>query len=674
MFDEKFWTEISSSLPSFEQKLIMAAGLLFVIALLLTATIVRRRFKRMHPVNDDHQSEYKRWQLLVEKSFKVVGKLSYILLLLLLILTAMFIALSLLLARPYGKLVNAQEDGRIMSTGEKIEVLFDIPVPVDRVVPSISPEVKGEWKFEDELFPGYARKAVFYPEESFYPGDKIVVYLTGLKRIASGGDQHEQSIETFAPKPPEVEETSPSDMSENVPVDTSYLVEFESVVGDFVIFDFDIVPPVQFNTRVEGVDELIIDFESELAQDAEYNIKLYRSLRSYQVSTDETVKQGDRELIWEGAFFTVRAPAIEEVSHSGDLTRPDLPLLISFTEEMDQSTIEDSIVIEPATEGELSWEDGNTLVFTPDGGFEKDTSYQIRLPAGIKTKYGGKTDEEILLKFSTLGKVIVESFSPANGSTGVDPTVMNIAIKFNQEVDRGSAESKVHISPDPGGGRSWDGNTLRISTAGKLAYDTRYTVTVSPGVVSKYGIDSVDKFTYVFTTRVRTFILSIPRYYQQETFTCNIAAARMALAYRGVHVTESQIKSAIGTGGNPNSNWVEGYGVHADPLATYIRRHRSATVHRGWSASALAKEIESGNPVILYWYNRRSQPKGAFILDSGATGYKGMHSEVVVGFTGSSDNPRSFIVNDPWRGRLTYSRSLFDSTWSYMNRTAIVVY
>ena len=48
--------------------------------------------------------------------------------------------------------------------------------------------------------------------------------------------------------------------------------------------------------------------------------------------------------------------------------------------------------------------------------------------------------------------------------------------------------------------------------------------------------------------------------------------------------------------------------------------------------------------------------------------------KIVRGFVGDSSNPTSLLTNDPWRGRLTYSRALFTSTWSYLGYTAIVVY
>jgi uncharacterized protein YvpB len=50
----------------------------------------------------------------------------------------------------------------------------------------------------------------------------------------------------------------------------------------------------------------------------------------------------------------------------------------------------------------------------------------------------------------------------------------------------------------------------------------------------------------------------------------------------------------------------------------------------------------------------------------------GMHSEVVVGFIGSSDNPTHIITNDPWRGRRTVTVAQFNAVWGYFNYTAIV--
>lgn len=149
----------------------------------------------------------------------------------------------------------------------------------------------------------------------------------------------------------------------------------------------------------------------------------------------------------------------------------------------------------------------------------------------------------------------------------------------------------------------------------------------------------------------------------------------LALAYRGVNISTNSAKASIGVGEDPNVNWVDGYGVHIGPLSGYIRGFRSAVVKSGWSVSGLASEIMAGNPSIVYVYNGSSKPYGAYELDPGGyTAYMGMHSEVVIGFTGSVENPTSIITNDPWKGKRKLSVNTFNGLWNYMGRLAVVVY
>ena len=148
----------------------------------------------------------------------------------------------------------------------------------------------------------------------------------------------------------------------------------------------------------------------------------------------------------------------------------------------------------------------------------------------------------------------------------------------------------------------------------------------------------------------------------------------MALAYRGVILSENAIQSAVGTGTDPNANWVPGYGVHIDPIANYISKYRNVSVKHNWNVTDMLKEVTNGNPVMIWEYNRYSQPYGSFTFSNGVTGYTGMHSEIVRGYIGDINNPTHILTNDPWRGRLTYDIATFNSVWSYLNNTALVVY
>ena len=57
----------------------------------------------------------------------------------------------------------------------------------------------------------------FHPAQSFYPEEKIVIYFVGLTRLFPGGEEHEQSLEFFGPKIPQITSISPENGEEHVP-------------------------------------------------------------------------------------------------------------------------------------------------------------------------------------------------------------------------------------------------------------------------------------------------------------------------------------------------------------------------------------------------------------------------------------------------------------------------
>lgn len=566
--------------------------------------------------------------------------------------------------------------GGYMNSGEQVvEIEFDLPFDEDNIKFNVSPDVEGEWVFEDAstLLP-FKRKAKFYIKESFFPGSEVVIYVTGLRQWWSSGQDHEHAVEFHSPKIPNIVSVIPGNLSENIPVDSEVLVEYDSPVGEFVDMKIEIDPVVDFDLEENGGNSYALKFDESLGQDQEYNVDIYRTLRSYDVESGEDIKTGDTENIKTVIFKTVTTPLVGSYSPKGSSVLADSVIKVVFDQSMDHDSVESHFSIEPSVEGEITWEDEKIFILTPKNPLKKETKFEVLFEKGILSEYSGVTEEDISIKFETIGRAAVSSISPVSGSYGMDPKSTNVVVAFNQNVDHVSAQQHFSISPAVAGSFAWDGNSLIYYTAGKINYSTRYTVSVSAGVKTIDGLDSTENFSYYFVTRDNIFTLSVPWYKQQESFTCNIAATKMALAYRGVYVSESQIKSAIGTGGDPNVNWVPDYGVHWGPIASYIGNYRSVSVKSGWNVAALAKEVEKGNPVIVWWYNRYSQPAGSFTLESGATGYTGMHSEVVRGFIGDSSNPTSLMTNDPWRGQLTYGQSSFVSTWGYLGYTAIVVY
>jgi uncharacterized protein YvpB len=167
----------------------------------------------------------------------------------------------------------------------------------------------------------------------------------------------------------------------------------------------------------------------------------------------------------------------------------------------------------------------------------------------------------------------------------------------------------------------------------------------------------------------------------------------MALAYKGVSVSELSLMNLVGYDptphvgniwGDPYNAFVgslsgrqntTGYGVYWDPIARAAQNYRSAQAFTGWSASQLASTIANGNPVVMWgvypggyfdpWYT----PDGKYI-----PAWKGEHVRTVIGFYGPASNPTKFIINDPISGQLTWSTSQFLSNWAAFGNAGVVVY
>lgn len=562
----------------------------------------------------------------------------------------------------------------LVKADTKIEMEFDIPVDYKNIEFNISPEIDGVWEWEDILEGTILkRKAVFVPSESFYPGSPIVVYVTGIKAIWWQPKAHEYALELKSPEIPEFVSSSPKDLEKNIAIETDLVLRFDNPIGEFVDIKAEFTPALEYDS-VDYANKKVLTFKEPLKQDQTYSAVIYRTERSYDVKSDEDIIRGDTQEISSFSFAIVATPLIESYFPKGDIAPIEEEIKIVFDQNMNRDSVEDNLIISPEFEYTFEWEGNSTLYIVPKENLTKATKYDFIISKDAYSEFGGKIGEDIKFGFTTIGYVTVKSSSPVSGATGLEPSTTNVVIEFNQEVDKQSAQNMLSFTPKVSGTFKWEGNTMTYVVAGKLDYSTKYTTNLAKGVKSIKGLDSKDSFSLSFTTRDNIFSLNIPWYAQQEGFTCNIAATRMALAYYGIYRSEYDIKSGVGIGSNPNADWVAGYGVHASPVASYINSQgRSATVKIGWNVADMMYEVQAGNPVIIWEYNRYSTPAGAYTLSGGYTAYKGMHSEVIRGYIENPNNPYYILTNDPWRGKLTYSRATFDSAWSYLGNTAIVV-
>ena len=187
--------------------------------------------------------------------------------------------------------------------------------------------------------------------------------------------------------------------------------------------------------------------------------------------------------------------------------------------------------------------------------------------------------------------------------------------------------------------------------------------------------------------------LAIANDRQDRPLTCEVAALKMALRYKGANVSENDLMDRIGNAdpygrdgnvwGDPNTAFVgdpsgsqnsTGYGVHWGPIARVASQFASAQAFSGWSASDLAREIAAGNPVEIWGTIGRAKP------DSWQTpggerinAWVGEHTRTVIGFAGNIDNPTRFIINDPAAGQLNWTIDQLRSNWSAFGNSGVVI-
>lgn len=576
---------------------------------------------------------------------------------------------------------------------EPIIIEFDRPINPDRVKFNIVPEIPGEIKYEKsiEQLP-FTRKLYFYPKESLDPGNRIYLYVNNFFSIY--GDHERYGLEAYISsyEPPKIVESSIENNVTEIPINNTFEFTLDREIDEFADINFVFDPIIEFERQIEG-KKVKITPKTTFQQSATYKILATRVIKKIDLNSNEIINKSAPETIKELTFTTVTAPNIKSFEPIGQSVFTDAEIKIVFNQSMIPETVNSRLTVTPSFEFATDWsEDKKTLTLKRSKSLEFATNYTVTIAAGANGALDTVLENNFTYNFTTIGPVKVINVSPGNGSYG-NGLQTSIRITFDQEVDRTSAQSKFSINPSIQGSFSWDGNTMIYQPSSSLAYYTRYTYTIGKDVKSIKGQSSQNTYSYSFVTITQTVSLGVPLYKQQYSYSCNITAASMILAYKGINKTQSSIYNdpafpkqnvphANGVWGDPDIGYVgdldgpDGYGVHWGPISNYLAgKGVSNRVQRGMSVSQLAKEIEQGRPAIVWVWNGINGSPISWTTPGGRTisGVKGMHSWVVVGYVGTSDNPTSIIINDPWGSRRTLTVSQFNYQWSFYGNTAIII-
>jgi len=573
-----------------------------------------------------------------------------------------------------------------------IEIEFDRPIREDVLELHLNQDVDGQWEYVKSLsFLPFSRIVQFYPKESLIPEELIRVYIVNFDQRDIG----EYSLNFYSAQLPNISNLSPMDGAINIMPNSDIEIYLDSPDGNFVTWDFRITPALQYDFIKKENDKFILRPKEPLKQTTKYKIEIFRTAQTYDLASKEITSKGNKIKIHESTFTTIKAPLIESVRPEGTGILSNEKIIVVFDEPMKKEEVETAFSINPKIEGTIEWLDDRTFQFTPIS-LDKETKYTVSFAKGITSNSGGSTEDDVNFEFTTIGAVLITGFNPDSGNTNVD-TNTNISITFDQEVDHASAQSKFSLSPTINGTFSWNGNTMIFNPYLSLNYSTKYTISIASGVKSIYGLDSKQTFTSQFITRSAIFLLNVPQFYQKHSFGCNSTAAAMAMTYKGVATTESQIYYEAGAGpqdyrcgdsgqppyvvgcsggGDPHIGWVPNYGIYWEPIAQYANNHGlHAQVYQNWNLTAALKEVQNGNPVVIWWQNGVSYPTNiSYTASDGRyiTAINGMHSVVIIGFSGTPEAPTLIYYNDPGFGpSKSMNPASFNARWTTWNYGAL---
>lgn len=522
---------------------------------------------------------------------------------------------------------------------------------------SIEPEIAGEWYYHADMFG--VKGVEFRPDTEFNPGQRYIVRAGEMTRYATGMKDMLEVHFTTEEAPGVLHFSVPPKESRVVAADEKFSIQLRNDGAGLrdVVLESD--PVVEF-TRTDKAQGYMWSSASLLPQGVKLTVRVKDAL--------------SKEVILERIVTVASAPSISSISQELDLV-PGGVVTVAFSAPI-VAPPKDAIIFDAPGDG-LWTESGVEYQYTL-GEIEPGKEYAWRVKSGLRTKEGGVLAAQIDKALVARGAVGVAGVTPTGSELA--QARQQIAITFNQPVDKTIAEKAFSISSGRITGVTWHNNTMKTAVE-SLGYQQQVRVSLAPGVrPSGFGLES-GGWSYVFTTEVPTVRLSVPYYKQVYAQSCEASSVRMALAYRGTHSSDWDILQRFGynpttknhdanTWDDPQKQFVgdvngnqgkgTGWGVYAEPVASTVRSFgRGATVQYGVSAQWLAQQIHSDRPVVLWGIWGSSAQIQTWNLPSGGTaaGPFPMHVRLVVGVKGSVDNPLGFYVHDPITGSAYWSTS-----------------
>jgi uncharacterized protein YfaS (alpha-2-macroglobulin family) len=209
---------------------------------------------------------------------------------------------------------------------------------------------------------------------------------------------------------------------------------------------------------------------------------------------------------------------IQVIPERGEEQLLTAPIQLVFDQPMDQASVEDAFVIQPAISGTFEWVTDRMVQFKPGGeGFERATKYTVTLEDDAESAEGLAMKAEILFRFTTVGYLEVTEVQPAEDATEV-ATDATVTVLFNRPVvplvaieDQSNLPRPLTFVPPVEGVGEWLNTSIYLFTPDEgFEPATTYKARVAEGLADTTGGVLAEDFAWEFTTVMPAVVGSHP--------------------------------------------------------------------------------------------------------------------------------------------------------------------
>ncbi|MBI5416403.1 Ig-like domain-containing protein [Candidatus Poribacteria bacterium] len=356
----------------------------------------------------------------------------------------------------------------------------------------------------------YGKTATFTPSQPLAYDTQYTVTVTTKVKNKIGHAMNSNYIWKFTTflTTPVVMSTRPINDAANVPINTIIAATFSKKLDTTTIntrtfhLNGDITGVITYNEKTVSFTPL-----NNLAINTQYTATITTEIKDLEGKTIAA------EYTWKfttGTRIDTLQPVVDLVYPRNNTANVPIETTISavFSKEMNITTINSStFFLSGGISGTISY-DSLTAIFTPMNNLEYNTQYFATITTGAKDNAKNTIEKDCIWSFTTCIDDIIPFVRSANPNINTVniPVDTVITATFSEIMDISTINSSTFTIVEEGlvpaqieGTISYNGANATFTPLNKLAYNTRYTVTITTGAKDKAGNaiehDSIWNFT-----------------------------------------------------------------------------------------------------------------------------------------------------------------------------------